>query len=397
MPIETIAAIAGAIPAILSLPGTAELAFLTSGALLSRRSESSHPADTPPLRLCVVMPAHDEAAGIADCVKGLLACEHAPHGLEVVVIADNCTDNTAELAAAAGARVLERHDTERRGKGYALDHAFARLLPEGHDAFIVVDADTRVEPNFFTALAGGFAAGAAAVQCRYLVDNAAASLRTRLMHIAWLAFNDLRPRGREYWGCSVGILGNGFGLARRTLEKVPFDAGSIAEDLEYHIRLVRAGERVRFIPSTTVWSAMPTGGKAAAGQRARWEGGRFRMIAEQAPGLAREVVAGGFRLAEPLFELLLLPLAFHVLLLLLALAPPWWPVRCYALTGLGLVGIHVGTALWLGRAGWRDIAALAAAPLYILWKLTLGGKLLAFAKRNAPWVRTERENTDGRA
>lgn len=392
MPIEFFAAALGAVPAILSLPGTAELAFLTSGALLSRRAAAGPPPDAPPLRLCVVMPAHDEAAGIADGVRGLLACGRGPHSLEVVVIADNCADHTAELAAAAGARVLERHDTERRGKGYALDHAFARLLPEGHDAFIVVDADTRVEPNFLAALADGFANGAAAVQCRYLVDNAAASLRTRLMHIAWLAFNDLRPRGREYWGCSVGILGNGFGLARTTLEQVPFDAGSIAEDLEYHIRLVRAGGRVRFIPSTTVWSAMPTGGKAAAGQRARWEGGRFRMIAEHVPGLLREVLGGRFRLAEPLLELLLLPLAFHVLLLLLALAPPWWPGRCYALAGLALVGGHVATALWLGRAGWRDVAALAAAPLYILWKLTLGGKLLAFAKRNAPWVRTEREN-----
>lgn len=390
MPIETLATLAGGVPAILSLPGTVELLLLTSGALLSRRN--SQPAgDARALRLCVVVPAHDEEAGIADCVRGLSAAERGPHTVEVAVVADNCSDATAERATAAGARVLERRDAERRGKGYALDHAFERLLPEGHDAFIVVDADTRVEPNLYTALAAGLAEDASAVQCRYLVDNPEASLRTRLMHIAWLAFNDLRPRGREYWGCSVGILGNGFALSRQALERVPFDAGSIAEDLEYHIRLVRAGERVRFIPDTTVWSAMPTGGAAAAGQRARWEGGRFRMIAEQVPGLAREVLSGRGRLAEPLLELLLLPLAFHVLLLLLALLPPG-PGRVYGLAGLAVVAWHVATALWLGRAGWRDIAALAAAPLYILWKLTLGGKLLAFARRNAPWIRTEREN-----
>ena len=389
MPIETLAVLAGTVPALLSLPGTVELVLLTAGGLLYRPSAA---AEAPrPLKLCAIMPAHDEAIGVTECVRGLLAVGRGPHTVELVVVADNCSDATAALAAAAGARVLERTDTERRGKGHALAYAFERLLPEGHDAYIVVDADTRVEPNFFTALGAQLAAGAGAVQCAYLVDNPEASLRTRLMRIAWLAWNNLRLRGREFWGWSVGILGNGFALSRAALEQVPFDAGSIAEDLEYHIRLVRAGQRVEFVPDTVVWSAMPAGGTAAAGQRARWEGGRFRMIAEQAPGLAREVLAGRGRLLEPLLELLLLPLAFHVLLLLAALLLPG-PGRAYALFALGIVAWHVGTALWLGGAGCRDLAALAYAPFYILWKLTLGGKLLAFARRNAPWVRTQREN-----
>ena len=387
MPIE-FPTLAGAALAALSLPGTVELALLTAGAAVFR----SQPLPPPrPLRLCVVIPAHDEAGGIAACVRGLLGTERGGHSVDLVVVADNCTDATAAEAAAAGARVLERSDPVLRGKGHALAHAFAQLTPEAHDAYIVVDADTRVEPNLLTALAAPLAAGAAAVQCRYLVDNPEASLRTRLMGVAWLAFNDLRPRGREHWGVSVGLLGNGFALTQDTLRQVPFDAGSIAEDLEYHLRLVRAGLKVRFCPETTVWSAVPTGGAAAAGQRARWEGGRFRMLAEQVPGLAREVASGRWRLLEPLLELLLLPLAFHVLLLLAALLPPFGPSRLLAMLGLAVVIWHVATALWLGRAGWRDLLALAGAPFYILWKLTLGGKLLAFARRNAPWVRTDRE------
>lgn len=390
------AAILGVPLALASVPGTVELALLTLGAWRFRSADQ--PAETPgALDLAVIVPAHDEAAGIAACVLGLLAAERGPHRVEVVVVADNCSDDTAQRAAAAGARVLVRNDPARRGKGYALAFAFERLLPEGHFAYLVVDADSRVEPNFLLASAAVLARGAGAVQCRYLVDNPEASLRTRLMRIAWLAFNDLRPRGREHWGLSVGLLGNGFALTRETLARVPFDAGSIAEDLEYHLRLVRAGERVRFCADTVVWSAMPTGTAAAAGQRARWEGGRFRMIAEQVPGLLREVAAGRFRLLEPLLELLLLPLAFHVLLLLLALLPPYWPGRAYASFGLGVVGWHVGTALWLGRAGWRDVLTLLAAPFYVIWKLTLSGKLLAFARHNAPWVRTDRENPHGDA
>jgi cellulose synthase/poly-beta-1,6-N-acetylglucosamine synthase-like glycosyltransferase len=370
-------------------PGTLELAFLTLSGALPRRPATAANL-TKPLRLCVLVPAHNEEVGIAATISSILACDTGLHSVSVIVVADNCSDATAERARAAGARVLERQDETRRGKGYALDHAFAILLPEGHDAFLIVDADTGVEANFIQATADLFGQGADALQCRYLADNPGDSIRARLQQVAWLAFNILRLRGREYWGLSVGILGNGFGLARGTLEAIPFDASSIAEDLEYHLRLVRAGRRVRLCEATAVWSAVPAQGRAAAGQRARWEGGRFRMIREQTPGLLVEVLKGRWRLLEPLLELLLLPLAFHVSLLLALLAVPSPAGRVFALIGLALVGLHVLVALVVGRAGWRDGLALLAAPFYIVWKLTLGRQLLKSAGANAAWVRTER-------
>ena len=389
MSLNPLLSIVAGIAALLSLPGTVELIFLTLGAWLFR-DHALLPAESGDgLNLRVLVPAHDESAGISACVAGLLACERGPHRVEVVVVADNCTDDTARKAASAGARVLERFDPEKRGKGHALAFAFDRLMDEEPDAFIIVDADSRVEANFIVSLAGVLAQGADGVQCRYLAENPDDSFRTRIQHIAWLAFNDLRLKGREFWGCSVGILGNGFALARRSLEKVPFDADSIAEDLEYHLRLIRAGGKIRYCPATTLWSAVPQSSSAAAGQRARWEGGRFRMIIEQVPGLGREILQGKWTLIEPWLELLLLPLAFHVLLVLLALLAEGW-ARDYAIVALGVIAWHVLSALWLGKAELKYYLALAAAPVYILWKLTLGGRLLAFARRNAPWIRTER-------
>jgi cellulose synthase/poly-beta-1,6-N-acetylglucosamine synthase-like glycosyltransferase len=388
---QTVWTLLGILLALVTAPGTVELAFLTLSGLAPRRPLPAS-ADCAPLRLCIVVPAHNEETGIAACVASLLACATGTHEVTVAVIADNCSDATVEQARCAGARVLERQDADRRGKGYALDHAFALLLPEGYDAFLIVDADTAVEENFILAAAALFASGADALQCRYLAGNPEESIRARLMHVAWLAFNILRLRGREYWGLSVGILGNGFGLSRRTLEQVPFDAGSIAEDLEYHLRLVKAGLRVSYCENTTVWSAVPNQGRAAAGQRARWEGGRFRMIREQTPGLALEVLQGRLKLLEPLLELLLLPLAFHVFLLLCLLVVPYWLTQIIALAGLGLVGLHVGAALYVGKAGWRDGLVLLAAPFYIVWKLTLGRKLLQSASAAAAWERTERSS-----
>ena len=394
----------GILLALLSVPGTLELLMLTLGGVLPVRRKVNGPSSPPtPLpegeggqRLAIVVPAHNEADGIAACIQSLHACAAGGGSFTVVVVADNCEDDTAARAEAAGARVLVRHDPARRGKGYALDFAFRLLLEDPFDAFMVVDADTRVEPNLLLEAQRLFQSGADAVQSRYCVDNPGDSLRTRLMNVALWGFNVLRPRGREFWGVSVGLLGNGFGLSRTTLEAVPYDAASVAEDLEYHIRLVQSGRRVRFMDNTTVWSAMPSGERASRHQRARWEGGRFRMIREQTPILLRGIGAGRWREWEPLLELWLLPLAFHVLLLLLALLPPFAPSRIYALFGLALVGLHVLAAIRVGGGGWRDLQAVAVAPFYILWKLTLVKALWRGARKDAAWVRTDRESSSPR-
>lgn len=381
----------GILLALPSLPGTIELALLTLGGILQPRRARAAPAPRPIGRLAVLVPAHDEADQIARTVAGLLDCVPGEGGFEVVVIADNCTDATAERARAAGARVLERQDPARRGKGYALDFAFQALLDEPFDGFIVVDADTRVEPNLILASRRAMHEGAAAVQCAYRIDNPEAGPRARLMGIAWMAFNVLRPRGRERWGLSVGILGNGFGLTRETLRAVPYEASSVVEDLEYHLRLVGSGRRVVFVPDTSVWTDAPLSRGGGASQRARWEGGRFRMIRDWTPRLLRRVLAGERRLTEPMLELLLLPLAYHILLLLLALLPPFGPTRLYALFGLALVGVHVLAAIRVAGGDRRDLLALAGAPFYILWKLTVLRAIGRASRADADWVRTARD------
>jgi len=377
----------GAAAAVASLPGTAELCLLTCGAALRTRRPTAGGAA---LRAAVVVPAHNEEAGIGSCVQSLLACEAASERFAVVVVADNCTDNTAGRARAAGARVLERFDDARRGKGYALDFAFEALLPEGADFFVVVDADTIAAPNLVAEFRAWFGSGADAVQCRYAVRNPGQSTRTRLMNVALMAFNILRPRGRANLGLSAGILGNGFGLSRRALEAVPYRATSVVEDLEYHLRLVRAGFRVEFADATAVFGEMPSGGKGARSQRSRWEGGRLRMARDFVPGLAGEVVRGRLRLLEPLLDLLLLPLALHATLLLPALAAPDPVVRTYGAVAAAAVALHIVAAIAAGGGGLRDLGVLAAAPFYIVWKIGMLPLVWRASRRDAAWVRTER-------
>ena len=378
----------------ITLPGTLELLLLTLAAISPKKGlKIDHARTQSPLpRLAVVMPAHNEASGIAACVTNLQASLDKTTGCSLIVIADNCEDATAAYAAEAGARVLVRQDTVNRGKGYALDYAFKTLLAENYDGFIVIDADSRVDDALALDFQLAFAQGVDALQCRYRIANPQASRRARLQNVAWLAFNDLRLSGREKLNVSVGILGNGFALSRAVLEAVPYEAGSIAEDMEYHLRLVNAGYQVHFLDTVTVYSDAPNQGDNAAVQRSRWEGGRFRLIMDHVPALFMGVLQGQSRLLEPLAELLLLPLAYHVLLLLLTLLIPLPLLQYYAAAGLLLVVAHVLIAIRFGGGGLDDIKALATVPFYILWKLTLMPKLWRNARNNAQWQRTDRED-----
>jgi cellulose synthase/poly-beta-1,6-N-acetylglucosamine synthase-like glycosyltransferase len=163
--------------------------------------------------------------------------------------------------------------------------------------------------------------------------------------------------------------------------------------MEYHLRLVEGGFKVHFLDSVTVLSDAPNQTANATVQRTRWEGGRFRLIFEHVPALFAGVLRGKARLIEPLAELLLLPLAYHVLLLLFTLALPSPMLRCYALTALLLVGVHVLIALRSAGDSVENLKALARVPFYIVWKVLLIPKLWRNAQRNAQWQRTDREDS----
>ncbi|HSP78439.1 MAG TPA: glycosyltransferase family 2 protein, partial [Myxococcaceae bacterium] len=231
---------------VLGFPVLAVTGYLLLLAVLARRPEAL-PRPEPKMRFDFIVPAHDEEEGIARTVESLLAQEWPAELRRVLVVADNCTDRTAERAERAGAKVLVRHEPERRGKGYALEHAFQASLADGFaDAVVVVDADTVVTPNLLHAFALRLEAGAQAVQAHYGVSNPHASWRTRLMAISMALFHKVRSLGRERLGVSCGLRGNGMCFTHAIIRQVPHEAFSIVEDLEYGIRLGQAGHRVHY-------------------------------------------------------------------------------------------------------------------------------------------------------
>lgn len=372
-----------------TLPGTIELFFLSLGACLpTKKAIATVP--TGPFRLVLVIPAHDEEINIERCLRSVKRAYANGVLVETVVVADNCSDGTAVLAQAAGARVLERSDRNLRGKGYALDFAFRTLLPEGADAFAVIDADSEIAANFVVELVKCFRAGADAAQSRYLVCSPDTSSGARLLRLASFAFNVVRPLGRTRLGLSAGIYGNGFALSRSTLQDVPYSAASVVEDLEYHLALLHKGKHVVFMHMTTVYAGIPGSASGLQTQRARWEGGRARMIASKTFPLLRLVICGQLSLLEPLFDLLLLPLGFQVILLGASLCLPSHAVRIFSLVGLAVVSFHLTVAFVLSNSDRKDFAALATGISYVSGKLRSIRALLKNAAQDAEWIRTDR-------
>ncbi len=355
------------------------------------------PLEEPTRRFRFVVPAHNESAGIADTVASLLAVDYPRELFEVVVVADNCTDDTAEKARAAGATVMVRNSLEQRGKGYALDHAFS-ATPADVDAVVVIDADTLVSPNLLRAFAARRELGAKAMQADYAVRNPNAAWRTRLVAVAFGAFHIVRSRARERLSLSCGLRGNGMCFATELLQEIPHRAYSVVEDVEYGIRLGEAGHRVHYTDEAHVYGEMVTTAAAANTQRRRWEEGRKALVKENAWRLLRAGLTRLDRVQLDLaLDLLIPPLSTIAVgavlgeiagLGLVLIGAPGAALVAFG-GALGSVTVYVLRGWSLSGTGARGLVDLGLAPAYVAWKLAL--KFKKPPRATSEWVRTERE------
>ncbi len=377
-----------------TLPLVLELALVTAGSLLPRRkAEGSAAANRPhsDFPLAVVIPAHNEELLVGRCVRSLHESAAGSTELRILVVAHNCTDATAEEAREAGAEVLVYNDLAARGKGFALSHGFDHALAGGCEAVLVIDADSVVSRNLIGSVQAALAAGAEGVQCRYEMESSTEKPSSRLAALALRGFNVIRPRGRERLGLSAGIFGNGFALSRTILAEVPYGAFSVVEDLEYHLTLVMKKKRVRFLEDARVRASLPASSEGETVQRSRWEGGRFHAARVWTLPLLGEVLRGRLRLAEPLFDVACLPIAYGVFALVLAACIPVPAIRAYAAVALMVVAGHVLAAA-AGPNFLKTLGLLATAPLYIVWKLRLLPSIVRGSRGKAAWVRTNRDS-----
>jgi glycosyltransferase involved in cell wall biosynthesis len=352
---------------------------------------------TAALRTAILVPAHNEEIGIVATVQSLL--EDLQPSDRLIVIADNCSDRTAEAARQAGALVLERIDPVQKGKGYALDYGLKFLAKDPPAIVVFMDADCTVRSGSIGILAQTAWDLQRPVQSTYLmVQPTEATFRDQISAFAITLKNLVRPLGMKALGWPCLLTGSGIALPWRLLMPISLAGNRNADDMQLTVDLSLQGASPVYEPRSQVMGRLMRA-EDAYSQRTRWEHGHLRMILTQVPKLLKAMVT------QQRFDLLILacdmaipPLSLFVLL--------WIGI---ALLNLGALSFGVGNPLSLmlsllggfpivvgvwtawhrfGRTllpsqNWKEI------PHYLLWKAPIYLKFMI--RPQTRWLKTERD------
>jgi cellulose synthase/poly-beta-1,6-N-acetylglucosamine synthase-like glycosyltransferase len=365
--------------------------------LLPRRRKATLLAGARP-GCAVLVPAHNEEAGIEQTVTALQQQLHP--GDRIVVVADNCTDQTATAARSCGAWVVERNDPDRRGKGFALDFGVRFLEVDPPAVVLIVDADCLVEAGAVGRLVQETVARGRPVQAAYVAaPRMGAGTREQLSAFALRYKNLVRPLGLDRLGLPCLLTGTGMAFPWPVLRDARLADGNIVEDMQLGLDLALTGQPIAFCPEALVSSELPAGMRAAVRQRTRWEHGHLRTLLNQVPRLLGAAVRQRrLDLAGLALELSVPPLSMLFLLWGTTLAGLvcWWLAGGMAgpvlVLGGGILAVFLSIFAAWARFGREDLpfTSLLAAPFYVLWKVPI---YLAFLLRpERTWVRTERNS-----
>jgi cellulose synthase/poly-beta-1,6-N-acetylglucosamine synthase-like glycosyltransferase len=370
-----------------------------TAALLSLRKNTDKANGLMP-RIAVLVPAHDEASGIRLVLERLLPQLSSRDRL--VVIADNCSDNTAVIARDAGAVVIERQDGTRRGKGYALDYGMRFLEADPPEVVVLVDADCVVEAGAVAMIVQRAIETNQPVQAVYLMDRPPQpTAKDAVSALAFLVKNQVRPIGLGQLGFPCLLTGTGMAFPWAVLRGAKLASGNIVEDMQLAVDLSIAGHPASFCAGARVTGILPQQERAARTQRTRWEHGHLKTALTQIPRLVRagieqrrlDLVAIALDLAIP--PLSLLVVLWVGALGMTAIAGAFGLAPGILLPILGLEGGLIGVAIlgaWARFGRDLPLLSLLVVPFYILWKLPL--YLTFLIKPQTKWVRTERDTAE---
>jgi 1,2-diacylglycerol 3-beta-glucosyltransferase len=367
--------------------------FLALHYLLTREPPGTPAA--PRLRFAVVIPAHDEEVLLGTALASWQQVDYPPDLYTIFVIADNCTDRTADIAQGSGAVCLERREPASPGKGQALAWALGRLPLAEYDAVAFVDADCTVNVSFLAAMNDRLLAGARVVQGFDGVLNPDESMLTRLMHITNVMKNLLFMHAKDRLGLSVQLMGTGMCFASDTLRSLEWRAFSVGEDVEQSVHLARGGIRVRFEPRAVVYAQEASSLGQAYSQRIRWASSRMQLVGEGArllrAGIRRQdlhLADAGISLLTPNYALLanvtVMGLLAAVVLSGGTGALMWW----YGTLATAQVAL-LGAGVALSGLSLRGLGSVAFAPVFLAWKLVVDLVALVTLRRTR-WTRTRR-------
>lgn len=347
--------------------------------------------------IAVLVPAHNEAKGIAATVASIR--RQLQEGDRILVVADNCSDETAAMALAAGAPVLERHDPDACGKGFALDYGVQQLALSPPDVVIMIDADCTVMPGSIERLACMAMTTQRPVQALDLMQaRKYAGLKMRIAEFAWIVKNKVRPLGFHKLGLPCQLMGTGMAFPWQLIADAALANDSLAEDMQLGIEMAGKNAAPIFCPQACVISYFPLGEEAARMQRTRWEHGHMSMIVKHGLRLLMQGLIRRDRMLVALaLDLCVPPVALLTFLTLTLFVAAFFFSLAYSLPIPALVATINLLALTLAvlLSWWHfgrqvlSLHDLFSALAYVFWKLPLYFKFLL--GRKVAWVRARRD------
>ena len=344
----------------------------------------------------ILVPAHNEAMSIAATVSALRTA--APQ-CRILVVADNCTDDTAHLARAAGAEAIARVSESQTGKGFALAFGRDHLAKAPPEAVIVVDADCRLLPGSADLLIARAINDNQPVQGVYLlVAGATQSPISSISNFAMLIKNLVRARGLMRLGGGTLLFGTGMAFPWKLFATLDLATSNAVEDLQLALLLAKQGIRVGFEDRALVTSQAASVANSE-GQRSRWEHG-FMQIAMHnglpmllsgfSKGSRHLLTIGAHMMVPPLAMLVLLVVA-ALLVLILLIWMGFGSVGPLMLLGISFTTLSVALLAAWWKEGRKVISgrSLLKIPLYVLWKVPLYVRF--FTARQTGWNRTQRD------
>lgn len=393
-----VTAAAGAALAFLLIPSVilfAEVVFS-----FVRRGSTGDSSPSEP-RTTIVMPAHNEEGGIAATLANVVA--QAGQGNRVLVVADNCTDATADVAALAGADVIQRSDATRRGKGYALDFAIRHLEADPPDVVVIMDADCTSADGAIRRLAAVCHKSQRPLQADYrlALPGGTDGPPSPYLLIAGFAFhlkNFIRPLGLLRLGLPCQLMGTGMAFPWPVIVKAPLATGDIVEDLALGLDLAKHGHGAFFYPQARVFSAFPENREGQTTQRSRWETGHLLTIAQTVPKLVMTALrSGNVPLLALALDAAVPPLAFFAMMLAAGLVATalfsfaTGTISAFFIAALAtlLFAASAVLAIWRSPDDVIRFGDLKHIPGYVLSKLALYAGV--FKGHNVGWVRSKRD------
>lgn len=361
--------------------------------------ERQYGNDQPINRFAILVPAHNEEMLIGTICKSLQEVDYPKDYYVVYIIGDNCTDNTANIAATHGLHVLQRNDSANAGKGQALAWALQQIDLDLFDAVFIVDADNYVDGNILAELNRLVNAGEQAIQCYNAVGNREDSWFTQLLYVSRTISNQLYHEAKYRLGLSSYLMGNGLCFRADLLKNKGWTAFSTGEDWEYYTQLVDEGVMIGFAANAKVFHQESKTLNQATSQRLRWSSGRFsiartlgvRLLLKGIKEKKWRTIDASFPLLLPNYSLLInLTLAgFVIALLLPASGVKLFLLVCFATLVLGQFLLFVVGAILAGSL-LKTCKAVVFVPFFLIWKAVIDLLCITGLYRGKKWVRTKR-------